>query len=68
MDTEQIELFPAVGYVDRSHGMTARSTRFKTPPKHRKAIASSKNAIALQTPKTLTIKDFKHHGTVHNLR
>jgi hypothetical protein len=29
---EQFELFPAVEYVDLSHGMTARSTRSKTPP------------------------------------
>gem|GEM_PF-2980032 len=51
---EQIALFPAVAYVDLSHGMTARSTRSKTPPKREKRSPSSKNAIALQTPKNIT--------------
>ena len=36
---DQLDLFPAVAYVDLSHGMTARSTRSKTPPKRRRATA-----------------------------
>ena len=34
MDTEQIELFPAMEYVDLSHGMTARSTKSKRKAEH----------------------------------
>ena len=34
MDTEQIELFPAMEYVDLSHGMTARSTKSKRKVEH----------------------------------
>ena len=52
MDTEQIELFPAMEYVDLSHGMTARSTRSKTPTKRRKQSPSTKVTIALQASRT----------------
>jgi len=48
MDTEQVEIFPAMEYVDLSHNTTARSTRRKRHQhRQRKAIASTKVAIAL---------------------
>ena len=34
MDTEQIELFPTMEYVDLSHGTTARSTKSKRKVEH----------------------------------
>ena len=67
MDTEQIELFPAMEYVDLSHGTTARSTKSKRKVEHptnhwedtnqpvpdtEKRSHSLTVAIALQQPET----------------
>ena len=67
MDTEQIELFPAMEYVDLSHSMTARSTKSKRTIEHpmtgwedtnqpplnaEKRSPSSRNAIASQQSET----------------
>jgi hypothetical protein len=54
VDKSQLELFPALAYVDLSLGMTARSTRSKTPPKRRKAIAPAKENDRLSIAQTYT--------------
>ena len=73
MDHEILTLFSLEEFTDLSHGMTARSTKSKRKVDHptshwedtnqqtrhaeRQSLSLVKNAIALQTSKTLTIKD-----------
>ena len=80
MDHEILMLFSLEEFTDLSHGMTAKSKRKVDIPKdenwedtnqqtrHGEAIASSKNAIALQTPKPINSKDFLNHATIHIVR
>jgi hypothetical protein len=51
VDEPQLNLFPPLDFVDYSIGMTAKSTRSKTPPK-RKAIALLHGNDRLSTSKT----------------
>jgi hypothetical protein len=51
----QLDLFPAMEYVDLSHGMTARSTRTKDP-KRRKTIALYQSNDRPSTAQTYTQK------------
>jgi len=73
MDYETLTLFSLDEFTDLSHGMTGKSTKLKRtierPTNHwgdtnqqtrhaeRQSLSLVKNAIALQTSKTLTIKD-----------
>ena len=82
MDHEILTLFSLEEFTDLSHGMTARSTKSKRkaahPMNHWEDTNQPLNAekrspfctetIALQTPKTLTIKDLQDHDTVHEFR
>lgn len=51
---DQLEIFPAMAYVDLSHGMTARSTRSKAPPQRRKTIALYQSNDRLSIAQTIT--------------
>ena len=51
MDTEQIELFPAMEYVDLSHGTTARSTKSKRKVEHPMNHWEDTNQSQLDTEK-----------------
>jgi hypothetical protein len=52
VDEPQLNLFPPLDFVDYSIGMTAKSTRSKTPPK-RKTIAPAKENDRLSTAQTI---------------